>query len=194
MMLLEIGRNAVRVLEVLRRVVKSDTLLAVKAEDQAAMVLKVIWADIIKDSPVVPVDPSQIAAWLDVSVELVDLPQNVSGAIRKRPNEDAIIVLNSTDSDVRQRFTCAHELGHFMQRLNHGQLESMEFIDYRSGKGSPEETYANAFAAALLMPADKVKTEAESGQPIWQVAKKFGVSAEAMSYRYVNLGIAAPNE
>jgi Zn-dependent peptidase ImmA (M78 family) len=84
----------------------------------------------------------------------------------------------------------AHEIGHYVKRS--AGPEDYEYVDRRdtlSSRGSdPDEVYANAFAANLLMPKDEVE-RFKSRTPL-ELAHYFGVSPEAMSYRLANLGIA----
>jgi len=63
-----------------------------------------------------PIDPVRIAKSLGVKVLDTYLKQNVSGALVKKQGEDPSIVLNAEDSTTRKRFTCAHELGHYIRR------------------------------------------------------------------------------
>jgi hypothetical protein len=53
----------------------------------------------------------------------------------------------------------------------------------------PQPIYANAFAAALLMPRSLVRALRKSGQSPAQLARFFRVSEQAMNYRLQNLGI-----
>lgn len=62
----------------------------------------------------------------------------------------------------------------------------------------PEEMDANAFAAALLMPEAQVVKHVRAeiaagvtarGRLVSRLAKAFNVSAEAMGYRLINLGV-----
>ena len=138
-----------------------------------------------------PVDPVQIAESMGVSVREAAMPENVSGALIKDPGSDAIIMLQSSDGDNRKRFTCAHELGHYVSRAGD---ESIEYVDLRddmfSGAGTkPEEVFANQFAACLLMPESNVRDLYRPTEPVWLLAKQFGVSAEAMQWRLKNLGL-----
>lgn len=65
-----------------------------------------------------PVDPIVIADQLGIRVLAEDLPSDISGALIKRLGQDpTIIVLNKRDSRNRKRFTCAHEIGHYIHRL-----------------------------------------------------------------------------
>jgi Zn-dependent peptidase ImmA (M78 family) len=70
--------------------------------------------------------------------------------------------------------------------------------DLSSMATDSQEIEANAFAAALLMPPALVRTALEQvraprpGNPTRlgeHLAEQFGASAEAMSYRLINLGL-----
>jgi Zn-dependent peptidase ImmA (M78 family) len=75
-------------------------------------------------------------------------------------------------------------------------------VNWRNGESDREEVEANAFAAELLMPRRLMQEEIERAvakagtvtpkQLVTQLAKRFHVSAEAMSYRLTNLGIFDP--
>ncbi len=113
----------------------------------------------------------------------------------KKLGEDPEIYLNERDSKNRQRFTCAHELGHYVKRSSMGQ-EEWEDVDLRDAFSStgrdPDERYANQFAAALLMPKPAVKREVKrlkDRRLAPALAPRFGVSADAMHYRLENLGL-----
>ncbi|MNJ73273.1 hypothetical protein D3C77_700470 [compost metagenome] len=53
----------------------------------------------------------------------------------------------------------------------------------------PDERYANAFAATLLMPEKYVRKLYRSARNIQELADAFGVSTAAMNFRLKNLGI-----
>jgi Zn-dependent peptidase ImmA (M78 family) len=139
-----------------------------------------------------PVDPVRVAQSLGVKVLDASLNEDVSGALVKKEGADPSILLSATDSRNRKRFTCAHELGHFIRRSD--EPEKYEYVDYRDQQSSTgtveEERFANSFAANLLMPELLVKSLHEQGLPDFRMAKKFGVSQEAMQYRLENLGLA----
>lgn len=140
---------------------------------------------------VLPIDPVPIAKSLGVEVLDVYLKDEVSGALVKKPEQDPSILLNANDSKTRKRFTCAHELGHFIRRAEEPtQYEYVDYRDQRSSTGTiEEERFANSFAANLLMPDWLVKSFHEQDMPEFRMAKKFGVSQEAMHYRLENLGL-----
>lgn len=141
-----------------------------------------------------PVDPIAIAKRMGLQVFDAVLPPGVSGAIKKRAGEPAAIFLDQNDSRQRRRFTCAHELGHYVDHLDRAvDMDSYQFIDYRNGISSTgfdtAERFANQFAACLLMPEEQVRANVAAGWSLWQQANCFDVSAEAMQYRLKNLGL-----
>lgn len=151
-------------------------------------------------SPSVPVE--RIARKNGIQVVRSAADWNQSGFLL-RDSGKAIIGLNSRNAPVRQRFTIAHELGHFFlhegKKLFVDQSAVINKRDDLSSSGTDEEEIeANAFAAALLMPRtmvlDAAKDVLKQNPPtrdefISNLAKQFDVSAEAMSIRLSNLGI-----
>lgn len=140
---------------------------------------------------VLPIDPVRMAKSLGVEVLDVYLQEQVSGALVKKPGQDPSILLNAKDSKNRKRFTCAHELGHYVRRAE--EPTQYEYVDYRDQNSSTgtdeEERFANKFAANLLMPKWIVETFHEQGLAPFRMAKQFGVSPESMQYRLENLGL-----
>ncbi|EAW1173077.1 ImmA/IrrE family metallo-endopeptidase [Salmonella enterica subsp. enterica] len=139
-----------------------------------------------------PVDPAKIASDMGLDVFIVDMPGKVSGALIKQREQDPAIFLNGDDNKVRQRFSCGHELGHYIARqADHSDV--YEYVDLRGEVASngthPDEIFANKFAAELLMPVDAVKQLYEEGQPSYIMAHYFGVSDDAMKFRLKNLGL-----
>ncbi|QHJ00425.1 ImmA/IrrE family metallo-endopeptidase [Xylophilus rhododendri] len=97
---------------------------------------------------------------------------------------------NGNEAHVRQRFTMAHELGHYA--LGHSDAPRDTASSFVSDSTKPQERAANQFAAALLMPAAAVKVVIQAGtvKTSDELARIFGVSKVAMAYRVQNLGIA----
>ena len=141
-----------------------------------------------------PVDPVTIAKSLGVQVFDTVLPEKVSGALIKEAGKDPVIALHATDHDNRKRFTCSHELGHYVSRVESNRLDTQYgYIDYRgeaAAKGTdPEEVFANQFAANLLMPEKAIRTKRRKYSSYIQLAQYFGVSVEALKHRLNTLGI-----
>ncbi len=152
--------------------------------EEAERLLRGIWSK-IAGGLLIPVDPARIAKELGIDVFEAQLDASVSGAIIKRPNTDPTILLNREDAPNRQRFTCAHELGHYV--LHSDRPDEYEYIDYRAGLASSgsddEERFANSFAANLLMPAKEIRARVKDGDSAVELAFEFRVSQEAMSNR-----------
>ena len=142
--------------------------------------------------PSVPIE--RILADSGISVRF-GLLGDVSGLL-SRTGEAAIVGVNSKHPKTRQRFTMAHEFGHF---LLHQDLTShsdthfrVHFRDRNSSEATDvEEIEANFFAASILMPReflDKTSAPEALGDDdlVAGLAKRFGVSGHAMSLRLVN--------
>jgi hypothetical protein len=100
-----------------------------------------------------------------------------------------IITFNLRSNSDRQRFTKAHELGHYVLHRHERSGFRCEngAIGDRNKADALIESQANQFASYLLMPADEVRQQL-LGQPITfhllsRSATFFGVSLEAMCIR-----------
>lgn len=151
-------------------------------------------------SPPVPVD--ELARREGIQIVRSSAEPSESGFLL-RDREVVIIGLNSRNTRRRQRFTVAHELGHWL--LHEGRpiiVDHAVRINKRDSVSSAatdqEEIDANAFAAALLMPEEMVRAAVQrelradipSRDALTQkLASEFDVSHEAMNIRLINLGI-----
>lgn len=157
-----------------------------EAAKDAAKLLKAVWGRAI------PVDPVAIARAAGLRVLDASLDENTLGALVKQPGQDPTIIINESDSDNRKRFTCAHELGHFVRRSE--EAEEYETIDLRNALSATgldqEEIYANEFAACLLMPEDDVRRFVAMGLDDLEMAIRFKVSREALQFRMANLSLS----
>jgi Zn-dependent peptidase ImmA (M78 family) len=155
-------------------------------EREAEQLLSTVW-----EGRPIPVDPIQIAKRLGIQVYTAGLDEGVAGMLVKKPGRDPEIYINGRDSLNRQRFTCAHELGHYVKHIAAGE-EHWEHVDYRdalTSKGTdPDEIFANQFAASLLMPEQEIRRlKDQFGYGPATLAFEFGVSEEAINFRLVNL-------
>jgi Zn-dependent peptidase ImmA (M78 family) len=166
------------------------------AERRAITVLKELG---IEEAPT-PVE--DIARRLGAQITYDSFEGDISGMLY-REDDTAVIGVNSRHATTRQRFTVAHECGHLL--LHKGQpmfIDRYVRVNLRSGESNKEEREANAFAAELLMPRALVPVEIERiiarfGQPplstiVAELARRFRVSEEAMTYRLTNLGMLDP--
>lgn len=150
-----------------------------------------------------PVDLNVAAERLGIDVRYHKLQGDVSGFLFLDKMQDPIIGINIEHPPTRQRFTLAHEIGHFFLHAPPGGSGS--FIDKgftivkrdtRSQMGVVvEEIEANFFAAEILMPAEHLYPDfvsSSSGKnpkkELDKLADKYDVSVEAMEYRLRNLG------
>ena len=161
-----------------------------QAEVLAGKIRRAYWKD-----DKFPVDPVTIGRALSIRIVDADLPDDVAGALYKKIGEDPVIMLHADDPINRKRFTLAHELGHYVYRMERGHFDDQEIdhVDHRnqdSRKGNDEEEIsANRFAASLLMPEFQVKLLCESSVDVYELSKFFEVSTSAMKYRLNTLEI-----
>lgn len=136
----------------------------------------------------IPVDPVSIARAMGLSVFSAELGEDVWGMLSSDIG-GSNIYLDRDQPQTRYRFSCAHELGHFVDRgaeLTPGQA----FIDRRSdeGIGRADEVYANEFAGSLLMP-DATFRRLAADYHDFDLARLFQVSVDAVRYRRRLLGL-----
>ena len=133
------------------------------------------------------IDIKKIAECENIKIVYVELDSAVSGYL-KLENGNWVIGVNQSHNSKRQRFTIAHELGHFyMHREKNLAFEDTTF--FRDSVNSSIEFAANEFAANLLMPETKVRDAINSGmKSLEELATRFEVSIAAIKYRVVSLG------
>lgn len=147
-----------------------------------------------------PVDIESIAKAYGVQIVRDELEDDVSGFL-VRKNQNTYIGVNSIHHPNRQRFTIAHELGHYFLHLTPERSlfvdrSAVYFRDSDSSLGSvSQEMDANAFAANILMPYALIEDALAALQgelddiSIFKLANQFRVSDQAMRYRLANAGI-----
>ena len=150
-----------------------------------------------------PVPVEHLALRLGLTVERAQLGDDVSGILVIRDGR-GLIGVNAAQVPTRQRFSIAHEVGHFLLHPRAMQVfidkqftrpYLAAFRDATSATGEDRrEREANAFAAALLMPETLVRDavvrlalDVEDEAAVAQLAKRFEVSQQAMTFRLVNL-------
>lgn len=148
-----------------------------------------------------PVDVRRVAKHLRLKVKEADTDDDMSGFLRRATTtRPAIIGVNSNHALNRRRFTVAHEIGHFLLHAASEFHVDGTFAAYRRDGRSAEgtdwvEVEANAFAAELLMPHTFLVEDLENVQAIdledesevAGLAKRYGVSQQAMTFRLANL-------
>jgi Zn-dependent peptidase ImmA (M78 family) len=152
-----------------------------------------------------PIPVEMIATKLGLHVERVPLGDEISGVLVIQDGR-GVIGVNPSHASVRQRFTIAHEIGHFLLHRDampvfidkqFFRTYLAKFRDSNSSSGEDKlEREANAFAATLLMPIPIIsKALKEIGvnisdeAAIQQLAERFNVSRQAMSLRIANAAL-----
>ena len=158
-----------------------------------------------------PVDVERIARELKIPIRFEILPEPISGFLHRDGSLNAIVV-NKRHSRQRQRFTIAHEIGHFVLGHNteniHVEKEypinlPAQNVKFRrksehEGYADKEEVYANAFAASLLMPEYMIRVDMEKAIAdrsfddtlINALAKRYNVSEHALVIQLNTLDLA----
>ncbi len=99
-----------------------------------------------------------------------------------------LIFVNASQAAPRAVFTLAHELGHVLARKTEGVK-----LDWDLRGIDSSERFANAFAAAFLMPEEDIRTYiAKHGRDAVSIAfmvHELGVSFQSLVYRLHNLGL-----
>ena len=139
------------------------------------------------------------------NIHKVHLPasEDIFGAIIRREG-NVVIAVNPSQHPNRQRFTIAHELGHFFCHYQ----DTMEYVDtdfrvnWRNSVSSEgvdwKEIEANRFAAELLMPESLLRDDVNEWcvldrEAIQHLASQYKVSRLAMHFRLINLGLLPPD-
>lgn len=106
------------------------------------------------------------------------------GSIFVHGKDDFDILLPQYTSPLRDRFTIAHELGHYFLHSDQG---NRPIIAYRRGS-TRIEWEANWFAAGLLMPHLEFRSLCDAGWNVDQLAAHFFVSEQAATVRRNAIG------
>lgn len=136
-----------------------------------------------------PVDIKAIANALGLEIYQDNLAEGVSGAIIKDASfgtdSGFVILVNEKEAPVRQRFTAAHECGHFVLHRNQiGDGIHDNYMLRSDGLSTELETEANKFAAEVLMPYELIDHLIASGvHSVYDLAKELQVSQVAMAIR-----------
>lgn len=162
--------------------------MSAKTAAQAA--LEVYWND--DGFTPTPIDPIIIARAIGINVYTAPMENSTSGYIIKDNAGEPDIFVNTEHSAVRQRFTIAHELGHYFQQqeTNHPEeTYSYKRDELASCGADADEVYANQFAAELLAPEPVIRELHDAGCNAMRIAKDLHISLEATRHRLRNLGL-----
>lgn len=134
-----------------------------------------------------PINPFQMLKDEGILFSLMNF-KKLEGVYIPTTDEDDLptVGINANRPITRQRFTAAHELCHHLRDAD--KQISCPIV----GKKNSIEKYAEAFAAALLMPLNELRHQVAkrkknrkyiSGDDVLEIADFFGVSFEACLYR-----------
>lgn len=141
-----------------------------------------------------PVNVYKALSYLGLRVRMTTL-HSISGAFIPGGDDwPPGVLINSDQPSDRQRYSAAHELGHYV--LVHAEKGGEEIISPLGRRFAPKEVEADAFAAEFLMPgmmilAEHKRLKAKEGleEQVYRLADRFLVSYQAMIYRLTHLGL-----
>ena len=148
-----------------------------------------------------PVQTIPIASDLGINVyRSPDWPNSISGMIiadaEMGGDTGYAIYVNAKHSEVRRRFTIAHEIGHFILHqhlIGDGLVE--DALLRADGLSNQVETQANRMAADILMPWDLIaRCQNKGANTVEELASTFNVSKDAMSIRLLAVPYAQADQ
>jgi Zn-dependent peptidase ImmA (M78 family) len=134
--------------------------------------------------------PEQVAARLGLRLVELSAERFEGALLRVKNGRVGTIVINKDIPEAsRRRFTLAHELGHYLLPNQQDLLSPCtgRVIEQWGSSVSAAEQEANRFAAAILMPTERllpVIKAPPSFTAIQNIAQVFGTSLSASAYRY----------
>jgi Zn-dependent peptidase ImmA (M78 family) len=140
---------------------------------------------------------------LGLTVERALLGDEVSGLLVIQDGS-GVIGVSVSQAPTRQRFTIAHEIGHWVLHREKMpvfidkhflQPYFAAFRNAASATGTDRlEREANSFAAALLMPVPAIRSavsqfdaDVSDDEAVEALAERFQVSRQAMAFRLANV-------
>lgn len=157
------------------------------------------WDCVERAQESVPVNLSDLAEALRLRVLRAKLEDPVTGVLNQEMDGSYTIFVSQRLKVARQRFTIAHEMGHYLlhyDRLGYGTLDikaggrSPESPLFNARLGDQDERLADQFAFTLLMPAATVRRlyrQGRSKRGSGSLAKDFHVTRLAMRQRLGHL-------
>ena len=168
------------------------------AEEFLASVPSFVWDGRSLPVPVEDIADSHVGLLVRDVEDLAAAPgapllpegQALSGLLLPDRGEIWVNAAEAREWPARRRFTIAHELGHW--QLHRGSEHAVycrhSAIDTQSDAGRPplpsNEEEANAFAAAVLMPAAMIREQYTAcDRDFDRLCRRFGASGAAMGRR-----------
>jgi Zn-dependent peptidase ImmA (M78 family) len=160
--------------------------------------------EIFKNEPelVLPIPIEELCKKLDIT-DIVPLKTEgyEGGLITDKDKYEGIILFNAKSPIYRQRFTIAHELGHFLIASHVpsdkdgflcSQDDMFKLPEAMQMQRAKMEIEANLFASRILMPLHLLRKDVPVGKnpdllQIIELSDRYNVSKEAMCRSYVGL-------
>ena len=159
---------------------------------------------LLADTPAgsAPIPLKEIVKSLGVEIHQEAVEDDLSGFLyRDHKRNLTIIGVNADHPPNRKKFTIAHELGHYLLHdfddVHVDRQFKVWLRNETSSQGTDdEEKEANLFAAEILMPARFIEADVQqignfdllNEKVIEDLAKRYGVSSQAMTFRLAYLG------
>ena len=150
-----------------------------------------------------PIDPRHIATELGIVLWERELPNACDGCLMQVGKVSGILINARIRSEVRKKFTIAHEIGHYMLERDSTRFYSLDERPNRMMAGKEEERSqnrayllseqrANQFAVELLMPSPIFLVDSSAlpqiGLPaIAELASQYGTSMTSTALHYTRL-------
>jgi Zn-dependent peptidase ImmA (M78 family) len=146
----------------------------------------------IADDGELPYDLPYLSSFIEkqfgIDVAFEPLEHGLDGLSIARGDFRLALVASGVAA-TRQRFTLMHELGHLLA----GDSQQLRVDENLYGRRTADEQRANAFAAAFLMPASKLKEEISrvyiSEEVVANLLTRYGVSLDSLAFRLNNIGL-----
>lgn len=148
-------------------------------------------------SPSLPID--DLLAFVEKIVGIPVLIERfgadeIAGVLMRRADGGAFIAINADHNARRQRFTLAHELGHY-QMGHQPRVDYVKNLHEGGNGGNPQEVEANYFAAEFLCPRnaandwlDRNGVKTAGADDAARLAMEFGLSFSTACYRLERAG------
>jgi len=155
--------------------------------------------------PPIPIEALAEHLGIRIARDPFDEKPTLAGMLVRKADHQPLIILNSRHTPERQRFTVAHEIGHFLLHdfkpvwvcqavgLTASRLSYKQTVPAYAH----EERQANRFAADLLMPTDKIRQDFddftakdwdwEDEDALRQLAQRYEVTLQTLLIHLINI-------
>jgi len=128
--------------------------------------------------------------YRDVMVAVRPMADGPDGALLRAGDRWLIVINSNGQMLVRQRFTAAHELAHYLFDRDSDPIH----LDHDLfGGDAPAETRANSFAVHLILPASVIRERLADGtfnlrkpETVVTLALEYGLSLQSLSWHLKN--------